>query len=325
MCQSSDFAKTAPKPWFFHHFQEGCMKKRLMFGLAGAFLAALLLWGCQSSTEPVEDKYTVFQELIDGDALFTSDASVLAGDQDVPSSSLMKTSAPIIPLVWGRQVTSASRSVTFQEQADTIVIATITTTISGNVKIAALDSLRDTTITIVSKPFTETLTRKVKFYKIANTNRIRDNWRMREVSALKGGTTNSLITIDQLQAIIGTDTLTVTDPNEFYLKFSGFAGRQLPSLGMTTPVKVRITITSTESDTDFVMLHRPATLRPVHKRTTLVSQTGAGPYTRVYEFTWNSHIKGRHHFYVSAVTRNSLFDDVAPWATQLWGFPYLVL
>ena len=301
------------------------MRKRLMFHLAGALMAALLLWGCQSSTEPVEDKITVLQELIDNDALFTSDATILAGDQDVPTGSLMKTSAPIIPLIWGRQVTSASRTVSFQELADTLVIATITTTIMGNVKIAALDSLRDTTLTIVSKPFTETLTRKVKFYRIANTNRVRDDWRMRQISALKGGTTNSLITIDQLQAILGTDTLTVTDPNEFYLKFSGFAGRQLPSLGMTTPVKVRITITSTESDTDFVMLHRPGILRPAHVRTTLVSQTGSGPYTRVYELSWNSHTRGRHHFYVSAVTRNSLFDDVAPWATQLWGFPYIVL
>lgn len=286
---------------------------------------AVLLWGCQSSTEPVEDKYTVFQDLIASDPLFTNDAALLAGDQDVPTVSLMKTNTAIIPLVWGRRVTGGSRSVSFQELADSVVIATITGTITGNVRIAALDSVGDTTLTLVSKPFTETLTRKVKFYRIANTDRIRDNWRMRDISALKGGTTNSLITIDQLQAIFGTDTLTVTDPNEFYLRFAGFAGRHLPSIGTTTPAKVRITITSTESDTDFVMLHRAGLLRPVHVRTTLVSQTGSGPYTRVYEFSWNSHVTGRHHFFVSAVTRNSLFDDVAPWATQLWGFPYLVL
>jgi len=300
------------------------MRKRLMFGLAGVFAAALFLWGCQSTTEPVEDKFTVFQEMMDSDPLFTNDTTVLSGAQDVPSASLMKTSAAIIPIVWGRQVTSVSRTVSFEDLADTVVIATIIKTISGNVKIAALDSLQDTTVAIVSKPFTETLTRKVKFFKIANTNRIRDNWRMREISALKGGTLNSLITIDQLQAIIGTDTLTVTDPNEYYLRFAGFGGRQMPSLGMTTPITVRITVTSTESDTDFVMLHRPAMMRPLHRRAILVSETGSGPYTRVYEFSWDSHIKGRHHFYVSAVTRNSLFDDAAPWATQLWGFPYLV-
>ncbi len=301
------------------------MEKRVLVGMAGLFLLAVLMVGCQSSTEPVEDQFAVFQEMINGDELFTNDAAVLAGDQDVPSSSLMKTSAAIIPVVWGRQITSASRTVTFQELADTLVVATITGTITGNVKIAAKDSVGDTTITIVTKSFTEILTRKAKFYRIARTNRVRDNWRMREISALRGGTTNSIVTIDQLQAIIGTDTLTVTDPNEFYLKFSGFAGRQVPALGTSTQVKVRITITSTESDTDFVMLHRPGVLRPHHARTTMVSQTGTGPYTRIYELTWNSHIKGRHHFFVSAVTRNSLFDDVAPWATQLWGFPYLVL
>lgn len=300
------------------------MRKRMMFSMTGVFMIGLVLWGCQSPTDPIEDKFAVFQEMMESDPLFTSDATILAGDQDVASLSLLKTSAPIIPVIWGRQVTSVTRSVTFEDFSDTVVIATVTGTITGNVKIAAIDSVGDTTITIVSKPFTETVTRKVKFAKIANTDRVRDNWRMREISAVKGGTANSLITINELQAIIGSDTLTVTDPNEYFLRLGNFAGRQLPSLGMATPIKVRITITSTESDTDFVMLHRPAFLRPVHARTALVSQTGSGPYTRVYEFTWNSHIKGRHHFYVSAVTRNSLFDDSAPWATQLWGFPYLV-
>lgn len=300
------------------------MRKRLMFGLAGVFASALLLWGCQSTTEPVEDKFAVFQEMMDNDPLFTSDTTVLSGAQDLPSGSLRKTSAAIVPVMWGRQVTSFTRTVSFEDLADTLVIATVTTMIMGNVKIAALDSLQDTTITIVSKPFEEQLTRKVKFFRIANTNRVRDKWRMREISALKGGTTNSIISIDQLQAIIGTDTVTVTNPNEYFLRFSGFGGRQIPSLGMSTPITVRITVTSTESDTDFVMLHRAAMTRPLHRRMTLISQTGSGPYTRVYEFSWDSHIKGRHHFFVSAVTRNSLFDDVAPWATQLWGFPYLV-
>lgn len=300
------------------------MKKRLVSSLAGVFLFAALLAGCQSTTEPVEDKYAVFQELIDGDELF-NDAAVLTGDQDVPSPSLMKTSTPIIPVVWGRHITSASRSVMFEEQADTVVVATITTTISGDVKIAALDSLQDTTVTIVSKPFTETVTRKVKFYRIANTNRVRDNWRMREVSALKGGTTNAILTIDSLEVTIGGNTLTVTDPNDYFLRFAQFAGRLMPSIDVQDTITVRVTVTSTESDTDFVMLHRPALLRPAHKRMRMISQTGSGPYTRVYELSWNGQVKGRHHFYVSAITRNSLFDDVAPWATQIWGFPYLVL
>ncbi len=300
------------------------MRKTLL-GLAA--VAALALWGCKSSTEPIEDELSVLQDMIASDALFTSDQTMLS---DADQFNLGKTTAPILPVAWGRKVDSVSRSVSFVHFGDTVIVATINVTMSGQIKIAAKDSLRDTTITIVSKPFTETTTRNVRFYRIARTDRPRDNWRFREVSGVEGGTTNSQITFDQLVAIVGTDTLTITDPTEFYLRFPAFEGRHLPSIGSTAPIKVQMTLTSTESDTDMVFLHRPfqwinsSVLRPARARMTLVSQTGSGPYTRVYEHSWTGHIQGRHHFFVSGITRSSLFDDVAPWSTRLWGIPYLV-
>lgn len=299
--------------------------RNALLGLAA--VAAMALWGCKSSTEPVDDELSVLQEMIASDALFTSDQSMLS---DANEFGLGKTAAPILPAAWGRRVDSVSRTVSFVHFGDTVIVATINVTMSGQIKIAAKDSLQDTTITIVTKPFTETTTRNVRFYRIARTDRPRDNWRFREVSGVEGGTANSQITFDQLIAIIGSDTLTVTDPSEFSLRFPAFTGRRLPSVGGAATIKVQLTLTSTESDTDMVFLHRPfqwlnpSVLRPARARMVMVSQTGSGPYTRVYEHSWTGHVQGRHHFFVSGITRNSLFDDAAPWSTRLWGIPYLV-
>lgn len=301
--------------------------RNFLLGLAGLVTVGLLLSGCQSTTEPIEDELVVLKEIIESDPLFSSDQMLL---NDPDAESLGKAAAPIIPVAWGRRVTNATRTIDFVREGDTIVVATITHTITGEIKIAAKDSPQDTTITIVTKPFTETTTRKVKVTRIARTDRPRDNWRIRETSAVSGGTGDAALTVNQLTAVVGQDTLVITDPLEFYLKLPAFTGRRMPSIGQNANIKVQFTVTSTESDTDFVFLHRPfqwlnpSVFRPARVRMTLVSQTGSGPFVRVYEHSWTGHITGRHHFFVSALTRNSLFDDAAPWATKMWGIPYIV-
>jgi len=305
------------------------MKNPLLLGCVALAVFSLVMAGCDSTTEPIEDELSALEAMILEDELFTSDKAMLS---DADQYSLGKTVTPILPVAWGRRVDSVSRTITFDRSGDSVVIATIVFTMSGEIKIAAKDSPQDTTITIVSKPFTETTTRKLRFFKVANTDRPRQNWRFREISGVDGGTTtSSAITFNELLVIMGSDTLTVTDPTEFYLRFADFAftGRRMPTLDASTNASVRLTITSTESDTDFVFLHRPfqrlnTSIRPLRARMTLVSQTGSGPYTRVYELSWNSHVSGRHHFFVSGITRNSLFDDVAPWSTKIWGIPYIV-
>jgi hypothetical protein len=303
------------------------MKWKLLVGLGAVAAVAVLLSGCTSSTEPVEDELGVMKTMIESDPLFTSDKMMLS---DADQFNLSKATSPILPIAWGRRVDTATRSMTFQRFGDTLVVATILHTMSGQIKIAHRDTVQDTTL-IVSKPFVESTTRKVRFTRIARTDNPRANWRFREVSGVDGGTTsNTAIAFLELTAYIGNDTLTVTNPTDFFLRFADFAGRHVPSIGSTAPVTVQLTLTSTESDTDLVFIHRPfqwlnsSVLRPARVRMNLISQTGSGPFTRVYEYTWSSHVQGRHHFFVSGITRNSLFDDVAPWSTKIWGIPYLV-
>ncbi|MBI4417311.1 MAG: hypothetical protein HY563_00950 [Ignavibacteriales bacterium] len=303
------------------------MKRKLLVGLGAVVAVAVLLSGCTSSTEPAVDELAAMQIMIESDPLFTSDKMMLS---DADQFNLSKTTTPILPIAWGRRVDTATRLATFQRFGDTLVVATILQTMSGQIKIAHRDTVQDTTL-IISKPFTESTTRKVRVTRVARTDNPYQNWRFREVSGVDGGTTsNTTITFNELTAYIGNDTLTVTTPTEFYLRFPEFAGRHMPSVGTTATITVRLTLTSTESDTDLVFIHRPfqwlnsSVLRPARIRMNLVSQTGSGPFTRVYEYTWSSHVQGRHHFFVSGITRNSLFDDVAPWSTKIWGIPYLV-
>jgi hypothetical protein len=311
---------------------EDVMRKRgIIFVLAGLVIS-LVFVGCNNEvTAPQSEELAAIRQMIEKDLLFTSDGSALndGGAVSFSGGMLGKTATPIYPAGWGRRVTSTSRTIEFDDVNDTVVVATITHTIVGEVKIAAKYSLSDTVITIVTKPFTEETIRKAKFYRVARTNNPRFNWRPREISAAKGGTLNSQVVINEIQVTIGNDSFTITDPTEYFLKLGHFGGREVPSPRSSQPMTIRVTITSTESDTDFVSLHRPAMmigqLRPGHLRMPLVQQSQTGnTYQRVYELSWNAHFPGRHHVFVTALTRSSIFDDVANFSSKVWGVPYIV-
>ncbi|MBI4429841.1 MAG: hypothetical protein HY562_12070 [Ignavibacteriales bacterium] len=311
------------------------MSKRLLLKLGGASLVlALLVSGCQNSLNGPEvdltdaEKQEIIQS-IESDPLFTSDRNSL--DDDGAGMTMGKTETPIYPRAWGRRITEVTRDVTFEQLNDTTVLATITTTISGTVIIRAKYSLSDTLLTTITKPFTEVLTRKAKFYK--NPLAVGRRWLHREVSAVKGGTDGSLVIINQVRAIVGTDTLTIDNPLNYFLKLGKFGGREVPELpsSFLQNITVQVTVTSADPDTDIVTLHRPyfammaGMFRPLSVRMTMISQTQNGSsYTRVYEKSWTGVVIGRHHVFVGALTKSSIFDDVAAFSSQLWGIPYIV-
>ena len=311
------------------------MKKNLLLNLGAALVVlAVLISGCSKSLNGPElgltdlDKQEITQS-IEGDPLFTSDANSL--NDDGATMTLGKTETPIYPRAWGRRIIQVTREVTFEQANDTTVIATVKTTISGTVVIRAKYSLQDTSLATINKPFTETTTRKIKFYK--NPFPIGRRWVHREVSAVKGGTEGSLVTINQVRVIMGTDTLTIDDPLNYFLKLGKFGGREVPELpsSFVQTITVQVSVTSADPDTDIVTFHRPyfmlgpGLFRPLSVRMTMVSQTQNGTaYSRVYEKSWTGLVLGRHHVFVGALTRSSVFDDAAAFSSQLWGVPYIV-
>ena len=161
--------------------------------LAG-FVSALWLVGCDKSNpiEPVMNDKDAMSSIIANDALFQTD-DVLLNDGNpttmvTASNSLGKVGTVIIPRNWGRKIESFSRDVNFTVPTDSTAIVTVTHTLKGFVWIRAKYSSQDTAISTIKKKFTETIVRLVKFIRINRTNDPRNNWKISEISAIKGGT-----------------------------------------------------------------------------------------------------------------------------------------
>ena len=307
-----------------------------VFMLAG-LASALWLAGCDryNSTEPATNDRDAMSSIVANDALFQADA-VLLNDGDptavlTSSNSLGKVSTAIIPLNWGRKIESFSRNINFTALTDSTAIATVTNTLQGYVWITAKYTTKDTSFSTIKKNFSETIVQLVKFVRINRTKDPRNNWKISEVSAIKGGTAVSQVTINEVRFYIGSDTVIVIDPNNTFLNLSNGPGRIVPELAvnLNLPVRVQATVTSSAPDSDFVYVHRPyynAGQLQSRAHMNLLSSTpnGDGTFTRLYDISWKGVWPGRHNMLVSAVTEGSILDDTAPFSSEIWGVPFIV-
>lgn len=319
--------------------------RREFFFAAGLIVAlALVISGCSKSVMGPESQIknqdlAELEQLIKEDPQFSGNTETLNDGEPVQFGvqSGNTIAAKIYPRAWGRRIFSTTRDVQYETVNDTTVIATITNTIKGEVIIVAKGSPQDTVIRKITKPFTEVTTHKLKFYHFVRPDSTRKHWRPSEISATKGGTVGSLLTINKVEVTVGTNSYTITDPTNYFMKVDQGKGRLIPVLTPNQQIKVRVTLTSADPDTDWVSLHRPPMIskemmhglmpiKPLHIKMNLVSQTQVGAaYERVYEYSWSNHgLAGRHTVFVDALTKGSLFDDAAPFSTQVWGIPYVV-
>jgi hypothetical protein len=261
-----------------------------------------------------------------------------AQEQPFEYGTFGKIAADITPLRFGRRITSVTTTVTITRQpGDSIAIAYVVKDITGQLRIRALDGNGDTIL--VNKPFQDRATRNVIFKRIdRNPRRYWLNWVPVATSLVEGGTLGvtppDSISLAQLDFFLPNgDTITVTDPNSYYLRYRWLhrymGGRKdVPELAGGDSVMLRATLVSSSPDTDLVALRYG--FGPLHSRRVrmmLVSETnnGNGTYTRVYERSWRVHFHpGFFHAGVDCLTRDTLFDDVAPYSVSWWGVPYRV-
>lgn len=271
--------------------------------------------------------------MILSDPLYTNEPITLSDGDGISFNygSLGKLAVPIIPKSWSRRVTGVSRDVKFDQVNDTTLIATLTHRLEGEIRILAKYSNSDTGFTTIKKPFTEVTTRKIKFYRTpgvrAGSDTTRRGWKPSATSAVKGGTQNSQVTITEMEITVGTQIIVITDPTNYFMDLNHGKGRPwLLTPGNRQSMKVRITLTSADPNTDWVSIHRPFLMmmgrpdffKPAHERMKLISQTQTvSNYLRVYEATWENKLIGRHTFFVSALTRSSLHDDLAVFSSQI--------
>jgi hypothetical protein len=314
---------------------------KLYYGiLSAALILALGMMGCEKSstmsTQPgnftsvSQQDQTAMGSLISQDVLFTTDVTALNDNVQ----SLAKTDSVIMPRGWGRRIDNASRSVTYDHLNDTTVLATVTNTLTGQVWIRLKRStLKDT---IIYKPLSETITRKVEFRQasIAGFDSLR-NWKMLAISGVQGGTANNGLIIQNVTLFIDDDTVSVSNPldslYQFVKGYRRWGVRELKP-NFAVQYKVQVTVKSTDPDSDIVVAHRPlwystgcAYGRASMKLLSSVSN-GDGTFTRVYEndWKWQWAFPGRYSVYVGAITRQSIYNDQAAFSSNVWALPFVV-
>jgi hypothetical protein len=271
---------------------------------------------------------------ITSDDFFLTEEPNLEDGQAMPveyGSLLGKTDSAIFPIRFGKKIDKVDRSTTYDQQSDSVVIATTTRTITGRFFIVGSYSDSGRSVdTLIRKPFVETETRLARFVRVDSTGLPPwKGWRLVALSLLKGGTQNTDIAITQAVIFLPSgDSLVVTSPNDYFLNVNRHA-HQVPEIHHGDQLLIRLTVASMSPDTDIVVLRYGADQRGFNRlrqQFHLVSETQTGAsYVRVYEITVKAHWHfGKFNAVAEAITHQSIFDDAAPFENSYWGVPYVV-
>jgi hypothetical protein len=218
---------------------------------------------------------------------------------------------------------------------------------TGMLKIRGKVNPTDTVLVDVEKPFVDVSRRNVIFRRVAkNRERYWLNWVPVASSLVAGGTAKPApaIQINMVQFVRGTgDTLTITNPLQHYMRYRWLnywlrdTQDNVLEIAAGTPVRMRVMVTSSEQDTDFVFLRFGFSLLERHRlplECIFVKDNGDGTYTRIYQTYGVRRViapamhfhRGYFHLALDAMTKSTLFtDDTNRYAVGWWGVPYRVL
>ncbi len=304
--------------------------KRL--GIYSAMLAIILLTGCKNTpTDPGStdqaSNQAALEKLADQDSSMASFEPNYNEDQAM--SFFGKTTTTVYPFKVGQKMRVVSKDFTSTIVGDT-AYGTYTKNFEGVLFIAvSYESSSTKPDTVIQKPFTSQITRKVIFVKHANTDNPLRNWRIAAISLPQGGTLTSNISITKLTIITPNDTIEVNSPNDYFLARGRGWWKEIPKIERNKNITVRVELNSTYADTDFVSLTHGGDFHGMHRskiKLDLVSsvQSGSG-YSKVYEQTFVTHQwLGYFHAVINAYPKQVIFDDVTPVESSTWGIPYFV-
>jgi hypothetical protein len=326
------------------------MKKSLIGSLAAVALVLPLLAGCDQTTEPIESAPAGVANEVDAMKYFaTNDEFVVNAEATLDDGEIAsvdfgtfgKIDAEITPLRFGRFVTGITKNVELEiEPGDTIAIAHVTRTANGVLKVRGVNAAQETVL--VEKPFTDQSVRNVVFKRVAReTKRYWMNWIPVATSLVKGGTVSpaSNVTITKMTLELPDGkTIEITDPEQYFLRYRWkymFVNQRctddVPEFQAGQAVKLQVTVESASADTDIVVLrYGYLGLNKRRTRLELVSEEmSGGVYVRVYEISkvrplYMHFHRGFFNMAVDAMTRETLFDDTAPYSVSWWGVPYRV-
>ena len=264
------------------------------------------------------------------------DSSISSFDFNYDEQSAMniigKTTVAIYPLRVGQKMRVVSTNFTYTMAGDT-AYGTYSKTFEGVLYIAAsYDSSSHTQDTIIQKPFTAVISRKVVLLKLNQNplDSVNFDWKVIAVSLPDGGTLNSNVNITQMTIILPSgEIIIINDPNDYYLDLGQGRWKQVPHFRSGQKVTIQVNITSAYADTDFVTLTHGGDMHGLHRekiKLDLVSSTPMGNvYAKVYQQTFVTHTwPGYFHAVINAFPRQVIYDDSTPVESNTWGVPYYI-
>jgi hypothetical protein len=270
------------------------------------------------------------EKLLANDALLESDIVPL-DDGDAYSSDYTGGSTKVndrgYPLRWGRIIHRVKKSVGLDVVGADCVVATVTRSIEGVMKIAAPFQMSTRMRhSLVLKPFSEFSVRKARFMRIGDTPVPSRNWKLNGVSIVHGGTKTSNVSISEftLRTPSG-ESISLKSPDEHTWPFRINGG--LTTIGGETDIDVRVRVQTDEVEPNMVVLRSgfrgrwgQRTLLPLRLENKIGRQ-----FVHTYENTVRAEPRpGVFHAVVEAISRESLCDMEAPVVTKFWGIPYTV-
>lgn len=255
-------------------------------------------------------------------------------DMNYDEFGILKTTDPITPIKWARKIDRVVKTLLVEQINDTIKVVTIVKDISGRFIIKAIKDSNGITDTVrIIKPYTSTITRKVRFLKINNNNEFKKNWKPIAITLVEGKTNTKNFIISTLEVMTSVDTATITDPLTYWVRFA-------PGRGGVSLVKpgdafiIRVTVTSENPQAEYACLRTGLDSGFKRHRARfqmdLVSESESnGIYTRVYQKVFAARLPmgisfGHMNAIVDVMSYNSINDDSAPYMNSFWGMPYLV-
>lgn len=303
-----------------------------------AFFTIVFLMGCKNMITDSVTSSEITSEKMVIEKIAQEDSSLISFEKNYDEQggldfSFGKIAEQIFPIRVVRRVTNVTRDFNANIVGDTSYV-TATLTFTGNFYIAAsYDSvaLGDSSAvdTIIVKPFTSTVIRKLIFAKVANTRNPELNWRLIAISLPDGGTATNNIVIQKMTINLPNDSLVITSPNDYFLSRGIGRMKQIPVLNRNQRVTIYVEIFSKYEEEDFVTLTFGADIRGVNrvkKKFTLESSIPvSNGFLKTFKQTFLTQpFPGHSHAIISAMPKQVVFDDQAVVECKSWGIPYFV-
>jgi hypothetical protein len=224
---------------------------------------------------------------------------------------------------------------------DTVALVTITKQVPGDFLVAwgyrpNLSSDSVVIDTVVHKPFTQVMKRKVVLRRIARDADPFRNWVPVAMTMVTAKTVGSItFGIDSLQIVdaqVSFDS-TYTAPLQTWFRFGRYR-ESIPVFHAGDTVTVRVSVSGSDSLPEIVTLHHGIAgsgSLPFRVRMFMISETGGpGNHTRIFQRKFVANLPSgallaRFNALADVFPRRCVYTKTAAYENEFWGLPYIVV